>query len=235
MLIWRGWGWHHKLRDENSLRENIFNSEYQRRLKKIDLNLVYQTALDRSPGSSFSLEHGSKMPSLFNKLLWLDLKNFVLPNKVAASDIASRLYSAAAYFPFLDNDLVEFCAQIPGEMKLKNESANGTKYILRQAVAELVGKENAFPGWKSGSDIPIAEWLLDSVVKKYIEDALKTSRIKKFGILNHEYISRILKEHYNNTELKFSNSAILGKKGIDHTHKISKLLCFQLWLENNFA
>lgn len=235
MLFWRGWGWHYQLRDEVSLRKAIFTSEYEKILKQIDLYKIFTAAYRQSPDSSFYLIERSVVPSLFNKVLWLDFKNFVLPNKMAASDLASRLYSISTFFPYMDNNFVEYASQIPAELKLESTDVDGTKFIFRQAVAGLVGKENAFPGWKSGSDVPLIEWFLKPVVKHYIMSILKLDRIKKFGILNSEYVLRVLEEHYHDSKLIYTDSAIIGKSGIDHTHKIGKLLCFQLWLENNFG
>jgi asparagine synthase (glutamine-hydrolysing) len=235
LLFWRGWGWHYQLRDEKSLRESIFTPDCEAKVKQVDLYKIFAEAYRQSPDSSFFLDDRSIVPSLFNKILWLDLKNFVLPNKALASDLGSRLYSVSSFFPYLDNNFVNFASEIPAEMKLKTHNEiNGTKYIFRQAVAGLVGEKNAFPGWKSGSDIPLVEWFVNPKVRNFIEETLQPSRIKKYGIINSEYVSRILKEHYHDIELKYSNSDIVGKSGIDHTHKIGKLLCFQKWIESNF-
>ncbi len=220
MLFWRGWGWHCEHRTEAAIRQVLFTSDYARVMASVDLYTAYIECYRDSGDTSFFLQNKSAVPSIFNKILRMDYRNFILHNKIAITDIASRLYSFQAVFPYLQMNFVDYSNRIPGDMKFKDAGVNGTKLIFRKALSHQLGEEYAFPGWKSGSDFPLYEWMLEPVAKEYVYDILGSNRVKKSGVINYEYIDRILKEHYK-------------LKKYDHTHKIGKLIIFQKWWENN--
>lgn len=220
MLFWRGWGWHCEYRNEAALKQVLFTSDYVTAMSSVDLYGIYTECYRDSGDTGFFLQRESAVPSILNKILRMDYRNFVLHNKIAITDIASRLYSFQAVFPYLQKGFVDYTSRIPGDMKFREDGTNGKKLIFRKALLRFLGEECAFPGWKSGSDFPLSEWMLWPVAKEYVYDILDRKRVKKSGVINHEYIDRILKEHY-------------ALKKYDHTNKIGKLIIFQKWWENN--
>ena len=220
MLFWRGWGWHCEHRSEAALRQVLFTGDYAKVMAGVDLYNVYTECYHDTPDTSFFLQKKSAVPSIFNKILRMDYRNFILHNKIAITDVASRLYSFQVNYPYLQNSFVEYSGNIPGDMKFKDVGVNGTKLIFRKSLSRILGEEYTFPGWKSGSDFPLYEWMLSPVAREYVYGILDGNMVKKSGIINHEYVERILKEHY-------------ALKKYDHTHKIGKLIIFQKWSENN--
>ena len=137
--------------------------------------------------------------------------------------------------PFVNEDFVSFSLQIPSDLKCIGFEKNETKHIFRSAVSSLVGHQNAFFNFKSGSDIPFNEWLVSRDFERFIKDVLRPSRVKKSGILNEKQVNSLVKRHYSNLELYVKkNSHWLYKKGPDYRGIILKLVGFQLWWEKNF-
>ena len=190
--------------------------------------------LSVSPDVAFSPYKKLTVSSFFNKTLWVDFTNNFSPKIFTICDLISRSNSVEICPPFLHSDFVNFSSKIPGSLKLKPGTRLG-KYIMRKAAEKLIGKRSAYTNFKSGSDIPFYEWLLDPYFEKYVRNILKKTRIKKYGILNPDYVEKIVDEHYREKELfRQSGTWLILKKGKDHTHKILKLLGFQIWIENNF-
>jgi len=232
----RSWEWRDASSDENEkvFKRNLFTNSVLEKVEKHKASKIFYDCFSVSPDTIFSPYKNSPMPSFFNKALWVDFSNNFKPKIFAVYDIISRLKSVEIQSPFLDADFADFSSKIPGMFKFKLGTRLG-KYIMRQSAEKLIGKKNAYTTFKSGSDIPFDEWLLDPYFEKYVRSILNKKRIKKYGILNHKYVERVISEHYKERELfKEPRFGRLNKKGRDHTHKILKLLGFQLWMENNF-
>jgi asparagine synthase (glutamine-hydrolysing) len=102
-------------------------------------------------GSVFS---GEGADELFGGYAYLrELEPHELSSELA--DMAQRLHNTAlqrvdrcasshgliAHVPFLDLDVVEFAMQIPAELKLWRDDATTEKWILRQALADVLPDE----------------------------------------------------------------------------------------------
>lgn len=107
-------------------------------------------------------------------------------------------HSVEARFPFLDKDVVEFVAQMPPNIKLKNFDE---KYILKKIsknyIPEEIVKRPKFAFTAPGS----SEFLKSN--KEYIEDMLSYERIKRHGIFNPSKIEQ-LKQEYSKPDFKLN-------------------------------
>lgn len=225
-------GW---LPGSNCMANNLFNKNTQHELSGYDVQKVRDACLEQSINTDLARWKDYFPPSVLNKCFWIDFFNFFCPNKLLIADLISRNYSIEIALPFLNEDFVSFSMQIPAEFKCKGFEKNQTKYIFRSAVSKFAGKENSFLNFKSGSDIPYNEWLVDPHFEKYVRYMLDSSRVRKSGILNEKYVRKIVDQHYSNKELYAKqNSHWIYKKGPDYRGMILKLLGFQLWWENNF-
>jgi asparagine synthase (glutamine-hydrolysing) len=233
----RSWEWRDDSPENNEtiFKKNLFSETAIKKVGKCNSTKTFYSCLADSPDTEVYYYKKSPFSSFLNKALWIDFKNNFSPRFFAVCDFISRFNSVEIISPFLDADFVDFSSKIPASMKFKPEARQG-KYIMRQAAEKLIGKKNAYTNFKSGSDIPFYEWLVDPCFEIYVRNMLKKSKIKKYGILNPEYVEKIINEHYREKELidSFNKGGNLIKKGIDHTHKILKLLGFQFWLDNNF-
>lgn len=97
-------------------------------------------------------------------------------------------HSVEGRHPFLDARLLDFVRLIPDEYKI-----NGTneKYILKRAgegiVPEKILKRNKFPFQAQGMSMLIK----NTRIEEYIDDTL----IRKYGIFNTDFISRMRKDY----------------------------------------
>lgn len=71
------------------------------------------------------------------------------------TDRATMMVSLEARAPFLDNDLVDFCARLPHGYKRRNGTR---KFLLRQAARGLV-PDAVLRRPKKGFGVPLASWL----------------------------------------------------------------------------
>ena len=97
-----------------------------------------------------------------------------------------------ALSPFIDNDLVEFCYNLPSNYKYKN---NIEKYILKEAFENDLPKEiskrvkNPYPKTFS----PIYKKMLINKINEYLQD--KNSTINKF--YKKEEIEKLINDESN--------------------------------------
>ncbi|MEW6680883.1 MAG: asparagine synthase-related protein, partial [bacterium] len=190
--------------------KEIFNKEDKERLYS---NLMKEEVKEHNSFEVFSqFFEEIKDFDIINKLLYLDLRVFMAGCGLAVGDFTSMAHSLEARFPFLDHKLVEFASTIPPELKV---SGFRTKYIFRKAMAKYLPKR-IIKMKKRGFVIPMAEWL-KLELKDYVRNILSSSNIRKIGLLNEDYVNRLLDEHFN------------GKR--DNTRQITCLLSLSLWYE----
>jgi asparagine synthase (glutamine-hydrolysing) len=91
-----------------------------------------------------------------------------------------------------------------------------TKHILKLAVADLVPPfVRRRP--KKGFGVPVAEWLKGKL-RPLARDLLSPERVRRAGVFNAEYISRLQDEH---------------ERGVaNHRKLLWTLLMFELWHES---
>jgi asparagine synthase (glutamine-hydrolysing) len=121
-------------------------------------------------------------------------------------------HSLEARVPFLDREVVEFMASVPGNLKMKRF---GTKYILKKALEKLLPKQ-IIRKKKGGFNVPIPRWIKNDL-KDHIIDTLSPSKMRSVGFFNERNVSQILNMHID------------GKK--DYSRNIWGLFMFMLWHE----
>lgn len=151
-----------------------------------------------------------------NAILDVDLRILISDQVFTYVDRLSMAHSIEVRIPFMDHRLVEFIATIPGKLKIKNGE---TKYILKKTAEKILPKEVVYRP-KEGFIFPTDRWILGGL-RDYTNEVLAPDRLRRHGLLNHEYIDTLLQEHY------------LGHK--DHTYKIWTLIMFQVWYEQFFG
>lgn len=127
-----------------------------------------------------------------HKRSYLDFKLRLAGHLIADhGDRMAMANSIEARYPFLDLDFVEFCREIPADLKL-----NGfhEKWILKRAAENLVPREiierEKFPF--AGPGTPALLRLKD----EWVEDMLSHERIKRLGYFDADAVS-FLKQKYS--------------------------------------
>ena len=90
--------------------------------------------------------------------------------------------SIEARYPFLDIQLVEFCRQIPPDLKLNGFTE---KYILKKAAENLIPRQ-IVEREKFGFVAPGSPSLLQQNIE-WVYDLLSYDRIKRAGLLQSGY------------------------------------------------
>lgn len=147
-----------------------------------------------------------------NKVFYCDIKTYLPEDILACTDRTSMHHSLEVRVPFLDHKLMEYCATIPPELKIRGLKK---KYLLKKALKPLLPAE-VINHKKQGFVGPMSSWIKNDL-KQTVLEKLSRENIGKHGILNPETVGRILDEHFRGRE---NNDTLIWS-----------LLIFQRWHE----
>lgn len=147
-----------------------------------------------------------------DRAFYQDIKTYLPDDILTLTDRIGMLHSQELRVPFTDHILMEFCATIPPEMKLRNFTK---KHLLKSAAKNQVPRE-VLAHRKQGFSSPMAQWLKKDLYK-FREELLSRQKIENGGIFNWEFVQKVTSEHLNRKEL--------------HDKLIFALIMFQKWQE----
>jgi asparagine synthase (glutamine-hydrolysing) len=197
----------------------LFMPDMQRELLRVDLSEELDGYDPAWPYPKYyaayrapSTEHrvgGSARYSL-NRLMYIDLKTWLVDMYLEKTDKATMASSLEARLPLLDHRLVELAFQIPAQYKVRGWS---TKRILKRAVRGLVPPQ-VLKKPKHGFSVPVDPWFRGSL-KDFTSEVLLDGQTRSRGYFNMALVERLWKEH------------IEGRH--DRTGHLWLLLNFELW------
>jgi asparagine synthase (glutamine-hydrolysing) len=91
--------------------------------------------------------------SFLDRTLFADVHTYLPGDLLVKADRMTMAASLEARSPFLDHELVEWCARLPDSMKIRG----GGKYLIRKAFATYL-PENVKRHRKQGFGIPLSAW-----------------------------------------------------------------------------
>ena len=115
-------------------------------------------------------------------------------------DKMSMANSLEIRVPFLDHEVVEYNASLPGSWKLKGMT---TKHILRAALKGIL-PDNIVHRGKQGYSLPVKHLLRDQL-REYMISLLNESPVVREN-MNMEYVHRLIREH---VEMKHNHNHVL--------------------------
>jgi asparagine synthase (glutamine-hydrolysing) len=142
---------------------------------------------------------------LVDRMLHTDLMTRVPDHNLVIGDRMSMAHSLEVRAPFVDYQVVEFAARLPGKLKLKS---GRLKYILRQVAARYIPQE-VVKKPKQGFGFPLGAWMRADLAG-VLKQLLGNSRLAELDIFRQQEIDRIVAEH-------------IGGK-IDHSYRLWILL-----------
>ncbi len=196
----------HLLKD-NSAKELLHNMSCLFFEDELDQLLLYKP---ERLSSYFDEQLAGEYNDDLSYMMAIDYKTYMLDDILQKVDRASMTVSLEGREPFLDQDIIEFAAQLPSSYKLHNGIK---KYILRQIVHKYV-PEKMMERPKMGFGIPIAGWLRHEL-KHFVEEATGSAFLQQQGLFRATTVDSLKNQFYK------------GKEEL-HT-KIWYLLMFQLW------
>lgn len=163
------------------------------------------------------LDHFESVPiennkDILNRAFYCDTKTYLPEDILAVTDRMSMHHALEVRVPFLDHPLMEFCATIPPEMKMKWFRK---KYLLKKAVRAFLPKE-VINHRKQGFVGPMAQWLKNDL-KPYVLETLSEKNLSKHGYLHYGTVKNVLDEHFSGREL--------------HDTLIWSIVVFQRWFD----
>jgi asparagine synthase (glutamine-hydrolysing) len=143
-----------------------------------------------------------------------EYKTIFADQVLAFVDRLSMAHSLEVRSAFLDTKLVEFVAQLPGNLKIKNGQ---TKYLLKKAALKYF-PEQMVNRKKEGFLMPITEWL-SGELEPYVRDVLSKERLAKHQLFDADAVTNLVNKLY------------LDKCDYTHVNKVFALVVFQEWYE----
>ncbi len=148
--------------------------------------------------------------NVWDRLQYLYIKTYLQDDILFKIDRASMAHSLEARLPYLDHKLVEFICGLPIRYKLKGLKS---KYLLKKSMQGILPRR-IINRRKKGFGVPVAFWIKNEL-KELVLDVFNESDIKREGLFNFDYISNLLKQHFENKK--------------DNRKEIWTLLMFELW------
>jgi asparagine synthase (glutamine-hydrolysing) len=142
-------------------------------------------------------------------VLAVDTRFYLPTDLLVKMDIATMMHSLEARSPFLDRELAEFAARLPGSMKVRRLT---TKYILKRALGGVLAPETLHRE-KRGFAVPIGTWFRGEL-REFLSDHLQAARVASAGLVEQGAVTRLMAEH---------------AAGTDRTHELWTLLMLELW------
>jgi asparagine synthase (glutamine-hydrolysing) len=200
---------------------------------RADASTVDPRDIFRSVFANHASELG-RPADFVNHSLYFEAKTF-LHGLLVVEDKLSMAHSLETRLPFLDNDLVEFAARVPVQLKLGeldrvvrlNENQPGPKarnywrnssdgkLILRQAMTRYVPEETTTKA-KQGFSAPDASWFRGESIE-YVRRRLLDGSPRLYEYLDRPTVQGLIEDHLEGRH----NRRLL----------IWSLLCFEQWCE----
>ena len=142
----------------------------------------------------------------FARLQYFDIKHRMGDGVVLGLDRTSMAYSVEARVPFLDHELVEFCARIPPRVKMKWLHE---KHILRRAM-ESVLPPDIVNRKKRGLQVPMDTWLR-APLPGFAAERMSEPALRQSGYFDPDKVAALMRRHRAGGEnLGQILSAVLG-------------------------
>ncbi len=157
----------------------------------------------------------SGAPDLLSRCLYSDYQTAV-DFYLRRNDL-NRCQGIESRFPLLDHNLVEFCAGMPSDLKIKGWF--DTKYIFKKAMEGVLPHGIIYRKDKLGHSIPMKNWIRDDrKIREMILDHVSPAVIEKRGLFNGDMISTMINDH-------------LAKRR-NNSHRLWALAVLEMWMHH---
>src|SRR5690606_17982752 len=167
-------------------------SAYQRAFMDQDFatyrNMVQPEWVQQDYSGEFIREHfsGAGADSGLDRALRLDSTVMLVEDPVKRVDNMTMAWGLEARVPFLDHELVELAARVPGEYKLPGDG----KYVLKEAARRMLPAA-VIDRPKGYFPVPGLKYLQGETLD-WVRDSLTGSSARSRGLFNPDYVDRLL-------------------------------------------
>jgi asparagine synthase (glutamine-hydrolysing) len=145
-----------------------------------------------------------------NRMLYVDLKTFLPELNLTYSDKLSSAASVEVRVPFLDNEVFDFMAGVPADLKLNGFK---TKHLMRAALKGKLPK-NILQRRKAGFGAPIRTWLRQDL-RDMVDEVLSVDSLERRGYFESSTVRKLIAD---------------DREGrADNTYRIWALMTLELW------
>ncbi|HEX8315952.1 MAG TPA: asparagine synthase (glutamine-hydrolyzing), partial [Flavisolibacter sp.] len=167
------------------------------------------------PVSELKTAHESKelKKTFYDPLAYMmavDYQTYLVDDILQKVDRATMSVSLEGREPFLDQDIIEWAAQLPSDYKYHDGQK---KYILKQIVHKYIPRE-LMERPKMGFGIPIESWLT-SELKEMVNEYLSEESLRSHNLFNIQAVRKIVHHFFHGRTEKHL--------------KVWYLLAFQMW------
>ena len=140
----------------------------------------------------------------------VDVRSYLPFDLLVKVDITSMANSLEARSPFLDHEVMELAARLPGRMKLRGSES---KFVLKRAFADMLPRENVRRR-KMGFGVPVGEWFRGAL-KPLLEDSLLSGSAATRKYFDPRQVERFVRDHFD--------------RKTDYSFPLWSLLMLELW------
>ncbi|HEY6727714.1 MAG TPA: N-acetylglutaminylglutamine amidotransferase [Polyangiaceae bacterium] len=151
-----------------------------------------------------------------DRALRLDTQVMLADDPVKRVDNMTMRWGLEARVPFLDHELVELAARIPGEFKLRG----GGKYVLKEAARRVIPSE-VIDRPKGYFPVPALKYLRGPYLER-VRDTLESSAARERGLFRPAYVTQLLAD---------PESHITPLRG----SKLWQIALLELWLQEHLS
>lgn len=145
-----------------------------------------------------------------DRMLALEQRFFLADHNLLYTDKMSMAAGVEVRVPFLDRDVVEWAAAIPGALKQRRGVG---KWILKKAMEPYLPRD-VIHRPKSGFGAPIRRWMRRDL-KVLMNDTLSTSSLERRGLFEPAAVQRLI--------------AANASGAVDASYTLLSLVCIEIW------
>jgi asparagine synthase (glutamine-hydrolysing) len=133
---------------------------------------------------------GGHKGDLVNQMLYVDTKTWLVDDLLLKADKMTMANSLELRVPFLDHEVLEFAASLPGSFKVHNLT---TKYILKRVLSSRV-PQAILKRKKVGFPVPFNSWLRNEL-KDWIRDLLLDRETLQRGYFDKKCVEYLISQN----------------------------------------
>jgi asparagine synthase (glutamine-hydrolysing) len=187
--IFAGYHWYPPMLTSNSALEDYAAHFFDRDHGEM-ARLLEDRWLSSDHSRSFVEAHFARPGAEFpiDKALRLDTTVMLVDDPVKRVDNMTMAAGLEARVPFLDHEVVEFAARVPGKWKVPD----GGKYVLKEAARRVIPSE-VIDRPKGYFPVPALKYLRGEYLQR-VRDILGARACRERGLFRKQYVDSLLSE-----------------------------------------